>query len=185
MSTTEVDTSAPIRGVERPRLTTPARRFRSDAGIGPVAVLLGVIGVALPTESQRAEFAEDDGSDLRQAAPVIGSIATAGDVVVFDETTRPSRKLQLALRLYPQYFTGLAGVTLRTPFTQRSGIWDSVWPIALALQSTTTVWDLESTTPGSTVSPANIVALERLGYTISHQIPVHRAVAYELTRETP
>ena len=134
------------------------------------------------------EFAKDGGSDLRQAAQVIGSNATSGDVMVFDETTRPSRKRRLALRLYPQYFTGLAGVMLRTLCTQRSGIWESLWPIAAiapALQSTTTVWDLESTTPGSTVTPTNTVALERLGHTISRRIPVHRTVVYELTRETP
>jgi len=159
------------------------------AGWIRVVAILALVGLALPTDVfQRSEFAKDGGSDLRQAAQVVGSSATAGDAVVFDETARPSRKPRLALRLYPQYFTGLADVTLRTPYTQRSGIWDSVWPIAAvapSLQSTHTVWDLELTTPGSTAVPANIVALERLGYTISRQIPVHRTVVYELTRETP
>lgn len=159
------------------------------AGWIRVAAILALVGLALPTDIfQRSEFAKDGGSDLRQAAQVIGSNAAVGDAVVFDDTTRPSRKPRLALRLYPQYFAGLADVTLRTPYTQRSGIWDSVWPIAAiapALKSTRTVWDLELTTPGSTAVPANIVALERLGYTISRQIPVHRTVVYELIRETP
>jgi mannosyltransferase len=119
---------------------------------------------------------------------VIGARATAGDAVVFDETARPSRKPRLALRLYPQYFTGLADVTLRTPYTERSGIWDSVWPIAAVaptLRLTSTVWDLELATPGSVATPANVVALERIGFRISRRIPVHRTVVYELTRETP
>ncbi|CAN5143148.1 glycosyltransferase family 39 protein [soil metagenome] len=159
------------------------------AGWIRAAAVLALLALALPTDVfQRTEFAKDGGSDLRQAAQVIGSQAKAGDAVVFDETAKPSRKPRLALHLYPQYFTGLSDVTLRTPYTQRSGIWDSVWPIAAiapSLQTTSTVWDLELVTPGSTGIPANIVALERLGYSISRQIPVHRTVVYELTRETP
>lgn len=159
------------------------------AGWIRVAAVVALVGLALPTDVfQRTEFAKDGGSDLRQAAQAIGVHATAGDAVVFDETARPSRKPRLALHLYPQYFTGLTDVTLRTPYAERSGIWDSVWPIAdmaASLQSTSTVWDLELTTPGSVATPTNLVALERLGYTISRQIPVHRTVVYELTRKTP
>jgi mannosyltransferase len=158
------------------------------AGWIRAAAVLALVALALPTDVfQRTEFAKDGGSDLRQAAQVIGTNAKAGDAVVFDETAKPSRKPRLALRLYPQYFSGLSDVTLRTPYTQRSGIWDSVWPIAAvapSLETTSTVWDLELVTPGSTAIPANIVALERLGYSISRQIPVHRTVVYELTRET-
>lgn len=163
------------------------------AGWVRAAAVLALIGLALPTDIfQRTEFAKDDGSDLRQVAQVIGTHAKAGDAVVFDETSRASRRPRLALRLYPQYFSGRSDVTLRTVYTQRPGIWDSVWPIAevapslqASLQASVTVWDLELTTPGNTVTPANIVALERLGYTISRQLPVHRTVVYELTRETP
>jgi len=159
------------------------------AGWIRVAAVLALVGLALPTDVfQRTAFAKDGGSDLRQAALTIGTYAKTGDAVVFDETTRPSRDPRLALRLYPRYFSGLADVTLRTPYTRRSGIWDSVWPVAAVaptLQAIPRVWDLELTTPGSTVTPANIVALERLGYTISRRIPVHRTVVYELSRETP
>ena len=119
---------------------------------------------------------------------MIGANAHRSDAVVFDETTRPSRKPRLALRLYPQFFAGLSDVTLRTPYARRSGIWDSVAPIAEIAPSLTgisTVWDLELTTPGSISTPVNVRALERLGYTIARQLPVHRTVVYELTRETP
>ena len=159
------------------------------AGGVRVAAVVALFGLALPTNVfERTEFAKDGGSDLRQAAQVIGTHARQGDAVVFDETTRPSRKPRLALRLYPQYFTGLSDVTLRTPYTERSGIWDSVWPIvqiAPSLQGISAVWDIELTTPGSVSPPVNVLALERLGYTISRQIPVHRTIVYKLTRETP
>ncbi|MES2092615.1 MAG: hypothetical protein V4531_02230 [Actinomycetota bacterium] len=162
---------------------------RGARGWIQTAAVAALIGLALPTNIfQRTEFAKDGGSDLRQAAQVIGALATAGDAVVFDETARPSRKPRLALRLYPQYFRGLSDVTLRTPYFQRSGIWDSVWPIASVappLRLTSTVWDLELATPGSVAPPANVVALEGLGFRISRRIPVHRTVVYELTRETP
>jgi len=159
------------------------------AGWIRVAAIVALAGLALPTNIfQRSPYAKDGGSDLRQAAQVIGFHSSAGDAVVFDEAAKPSRNPRLALRLYPQYFTGLSDVTLRTEYTKRSGIWDSVWPVASVaplLHSTTRVWDLELTVPGSTATPANIVALENLGYRISGQIPVHRTVVYELTRETP
>ena len=53
------------------------------------------------------------------------------------------------------------------------------------LQGTSTVWDIELTTSGSVSTPVNVLALERLGYSISRRLPVHRTVVYELSRETP
>ncbi len=162
---------------------------RGPRGWIQAAAVAALIALALPTNYfQRTEFAKDGGSDLRQAAQVVGALASAGDAVVFDETARPSRKPRLALRLYPQYFAGLSDVTLRTPYFQRSGIWDSVWPIASvapSLRQASTVWDIELATPGSDAKSVNVVALERLGFRISRRIPVHRTVVYELTRETP
>ena len=159
------------------------------AGWVRLAAVVALFSLALPTNVfERTEFAKDGGSDLRQAAQVIGTHARQGDAVVFDETTRPSRKPRLALRLYPQSFSGLSDVTLRTPYPRRSGIWDSVSPIAgiaPSLNGISTVWDLELTTPGSVSTPVNVLALERLGYRISRQLPVHRTVVYELSRETP
>ena len=159
------------------------------AGWMRVAAVVALFGLALPTNvSERTEFAKDGGSDLRQAAQVIGAHAHRSDAVVFDETTRPSRNPRLALRLYPQSFTGLSDVTLRTPYPRRSGIWDSVSPIAQiapSLNGVSTVWDLELATPGSVSTPVNVLALERLGYSVARQLPVHRTVVYELTRETP
>lgn len=153
--------------------------------IGIIAVL-GLAVLALPTYLQdRGQFAKDGGSDWRQAAQVIGANATAGDAVVFDEATRPSVDPRLAMHVYPQFFTGLVDVTLRTPFTERAGIWDSTRSIkdaASALETKHTVWDLELFPSGT---PANVTALERLGFTVVRKIPVHRTVVYQLTRETP
>lgn len=85
---------------------------------------------------------------------------------------------------------GLVGSRVRSPGSDSrsalltrpagAGIWDSVYPIASIAPSLAGA----PTTPTST-GPANIVALERIGYAISRRIPVHRTVVYELTRETP
>ena len=191
---------APMYSIRYLSFTTPAVSIVVAVGVSTVfsrgvaagwirvAAVVALFGLALPTNVfERTQFAKDGGSDLRQAAQVIGAQARRGDAVVFDETTRPSRKPRLALRLYPQYFTGLSDVTLQTPYTERSGIWDSVRPIveiAPSLRRISTVWDIELTTPASVSTPVNVGALEHLGYTISRQIPVHRTIVYEFTRET-
>ena len=186
MSITEVGTSVVSRRTGYPPLTAPARWLGAEAGIGPVAVLLGIIvAVGISTLFSRGVAA--GGRDLRQAARVIGANAHQSDAAVFDEMTRPSRETRHTLRLYPQSFAGLSDVTLRTPLSRRSGLWDSVSPIAEvapSLQGISTVWDLELTTPESVSTPVNVLTLERLGYSISRQLPVHRTVVYELTRET-
>ena len=192
---------APMYSIRYLSFATPAVAILVAVGVSTVfsrgvaadwvrlAAVVALFGLALPTNIfERTEFAKDGGSDLRQAAQVIGAHAQQNDAVVFDETTRPSRKPRLALHLYPQSFAGLSDVTLRTPYPQRSDIWDSVSPIeeiAPSLNGVSTVWDIELTTSGSVSTPVNVLALERLGYSISRRLPVHRTVVYELSRETP
>lgn len=157
MSITEVTPDSGLRDVERTRLTTPAHRVHAESVIGPVAALLGVVGALLSVIGLwMPAFWGNEAASILSAERFPAAVWWDG--------------------------------ALRTPYTQRSGIWDSVWPIAVVaptLQATPRVWDHELTTQGSTVPPANILVLERLGYTISRRIPVHRTVVYELSRETP
>lgn len=156
-----------------------------------VAAVALIVGLAVPSYlSARTQYAKDHasnyaghpGSDLRQAAAVVAENAAAGDAVVFDSTVRPSRNPRLALRLYPQDFTGLQDVELVTPYWQTSGLWDvTTTPLDSRLDGITTVWALELP---HTRTPADVVKLEQLGYTITKEILVHRITVYELTQET-
>jgi mannosyltransferase len=155
------------------------------------AVALVVVAAVPSWVSEREPYAKDrsvvfpndSGSDLRQAAAVVGANANPGDGVVFDETVRPSRRPRLALHLYPQDFTGLKDLALKTPFYDTAGLWDTVKPITASdVAGTSTVWAVEFL---GTSTPAGVLRLEQLGYTVTQELPVSRTVVYELTRETP
>jgi mannosyltransferase len=110
---------------------------------------------------------------------VLAANATKGDDVVFDETVKASRKPRSAEYLYPADFAGLVDVTLATPHDQTAGLWDTTHPISeVSSELTPHIWDLEYG-----ADQANILELERLGYTVVRSIPVHRTVIYELARE--
>ncbi len=190
---------APMYNLRYLSFCTPAVAIVLAAGIGAigrdwirVGAVAAIVGLSIPSYlAERAPFAKDrasnyaghPGSDLRQAAQTVAADAKPGDAVVFDQSVRPSRRPRLALRLYPQDFTGLRDVGLVTPYWETSGLWDRVSPpTAAELAGTRTVWALElphANTPG------DITLLEHLGYTVTDVIPVHRTTVYELTEETP
>ncbi len=155
-----------------------------------IAAVALIVGLAVPSYvGARTEFAKDHatnypghpGSDLRQAAALVGAEASPGDAVVFDRNVRPSRAPRLALRLYPQDFTGLKDVGLVTPYWETSGLWDiTERPLDSRLDGTHTVWALELPHPQT---PSDIVTLERLGYTVTRSTLVNRITVYELTLE--
>jgi mannosyltransferase len=155
-----------------------------------VAVAL-FVGLAVPSYvGARTEFAKDHatnypgqpGSDLRQAAAIVGAQASPGDAVVFDRHERPSRNPRLALRLYPQDFAGLQDVGLVKPYWQTSGLWDiTERPLDSRLDGIRTVWALELP---QVTTPSDLITLEQLGYTITKSTLVNRITVYELTQET-
>jgi mannosyltransferase len=148
--------------------------------IVPVLAIVLVAGLAAPTDVfQRSDFAKDGGSDWRQASAALAANATPGDDVVFDETASASRKPRLAEYLYPADFAGLIDVTLATPHADRAGLWDTVHPLArVSSELAPRIWDLEYG-----ADQANILELERLGYSVERALPVHRTVIYELERQ--
>jgi mannosyltransferase len=186
---------APMYTLRYLSFSAPAAALLVAVGIGwlgrnwlQAAAVLVLVGLALPTDVfQRTIYAKDGGSDWRQLSEVVAQNASSGDAVVFQAPpSRPSRSPRLAMNLYPNDFAGLKDVALVTPYDELPGLWDRVAPVSAlggALSSTRTVWDLELSTSAST--PADVRALERLGYTVTRTIPVHRTTVYELTRETP
>jgi mannosyltransferase len=158
-----------------PKRATIAR-WLPVAGISLVAVL-AVPGYV----AQRAPFAKDGGSDLRQVAELVSENAAPGDAVLFDQTTKPSRRPRLALDLYPERFSGLDDVALRLPYTSRNWLWDKVAPLDEALPKVAThqrIWVVEL---GSDVTGVN--AVRGLGFTVNRALPVHRTTVYELVKD--
>lgn len=190
-------TVAPMYNLRYLSFCTPAVAIVMAVGISAlrhnwmrVVVVAAIIGLAVPSYlSERGQYAKDRasaysgmGSDLRQAAEAVSVNASAGDAIVFDRDTRPSRDPRLAFRLYPQDFTGLVDVGLVKPYWQTSGLWDITRaPTTADLDGVHTVWAVEL--PHPTTAP-DILRLESLGYSVTRTITVHRTTVYELTLET-
>lgn len=151
----------------------------------PLAAVALLVVLAAPSYlAQRGPYAKNGGSDWRQASAVIEQHAHPGDAIVFDTATKPSQRPRLAMRLYPADYTGLNDVALVTPFNQGTELWDTVAPLSRVtgrLAGTGTVWAMEMKPSGSSV-PADVAQLERLGFRVQHEYPVHRTVVYELSR---
>jgi mannosyltransferase len=179
------------------RAARAADRVDGSRGVGAAAsarLLAGVVAGALALSvlvpvylHQRTEWAKDGGSDLRAVAEYVQQHARPGDAIVFDRTTKPSRRPRLALHLYPRAFEGLRDVALRTPYDERAGIWDTTWPVALVAPALDerTVWALElpSAPPdAASAVPDDVRALEESGYRVVDAHLVHRTVVYRLEK---
>jgi mannosyltransferase len=205
------------------RLVTPMYSLRYLSICAPAAAIVIAIGVAsvryrwlrlcalaliavlaAPTYvSQRGEFGKNDGSDWRQAAAVVQTGARPGDAIVFDETTRPSRRPRLAMHLYPDAFRGLRDVTLKRPYQHVNWLWDTTKPldeVTDQLANTDTVWllqynDTTARTGGSdgfddpstadhtdNSDEADLRTLQQAGFRVENMTTVNRTVVVELTR---
>jgi len=162
------------------------RRIRMSA----VAVL-GVVVVALAALAtpdylrDRGPFAKDGGSDMRQTADYIATHAQPGDAVVFDQSPKPSRRPEMAYRLYPQQFAAVTVPELLTPYYRRDSIWDRMEPIASIrseLASAPSVWAVEL--PKGSDIPGDIQDLTAHGYRIVSTQLINRLEVFQLQKET-
>jgi len=155
-------------------------------GIVIAAVLAVFTAVAVPGYlAQRGPYAKDGGSDLRQTADWIGANAQQGDAVVFDETTKPSRRPELAYRLYPQQFAAVTSPEVLTPYYDRAAIWDRMAPlegIRSELGSAPSVWAIELPAHGTV--PLDVQDLTAHGYRVVGIHLVHRLEVYQLQKES-
>jgi mannosyltransferase len=158
-------------------------RVSAVAVLGVAVFGLGVF--ALPNYlHDRGAFAKDGGSDWRQTADYLASQVQPGDAVVFDETTKPSRRPELAYRLYPQQFAAVTVPEVLTPYYQRAHIWDQIAPldaIRSDLVSASSVWAIELPTGHGT--PEDIEDLTAHGYRVVATHLVHRLEVYQLQKE--
>ena len=163
---------------------------RRAARLSIVAVLavaaFGVVALAAPDYFfDRGAFAKDNGSDWRQTADYLASQAQPGDAVVFDQTTKPSQRPELAYRLYPAQFAGLTVPEVLTPYYRRDHIWDLMAPIAeirSELASAPSVWAIELPTGKDT--PEDVEDLTAHGYRVVGAHLVHRLEIYQLQKES-
>lgn len=148
--------------------------------------ILAVLVLAAPTYvAQRGEFGKNEGSDLRQSAEIIRARAHPGDAVVFDETTRHSRRPRLALHLYPQAFAGLHDVGLERPYDLTDSLWDTTRPLDESvdrLAGIRTVWLLQLLGSRGNRSHADVATLEQQGFIVVGSTIVHRTEIIEMTR---
>jgi mannosyltransferase len=150
-----------------------------------IAALLALTIAAVPSYlEQRTPFAKND-SDWSQVAGIVGSRAAAGDAVVFDDATRPSLRLRLAMHSYPRAFQGLTDITLDTPYAQNTWWWDKTFKVktvADRFAGVDRVWLLEYQPAGQAPDTYGLADLRALGFDVTASYPAHRSVVYELTR---
>lgn len=149
-----------------------------------VLVLVALLASAAPRfVAQRSPYGKG-GADLRQVAETLAQRSSPGDAVVFDRTIKPSQRPRPVLHLYPRLTAGLDDVALKTPYEERSRIWDSsyrVADVADRLDGHPVVWAVEVRGSGS----PDLAALRRLDYEVTWSRTLHRTTVYRLQKETP
>jgi mannosyltransferase len=163
--------------------TSRSIRVPAIAVLGITVIALGAL--AMPDYLRdRGPFAKDGGSDWRQTADYLAAQAQPGDAVVFDETTKPSRRPELAYRLYPQQFAAVSVPEVLTPYYRRAHIWDRMAPLASIrseLASAPSVWAVEL--PIGTDVPADVQDLTEHGYRVVSTHLVNRLEVFQLQKE--
>lgn len=152
-----------------------------------VTTLLLVVALAAPGYlAQRTDFAKDYGSDWRQTADILRTEARTRDAVVFDESTRPSRRPRLAMHLYPAAFVGLNDITRYESFENTDGLWDSTLPLdaaAFRLADTDRVWVLQNVGSRETTAGTDLAVLREAGFVLASSRTVNRTILIEMTRQ--
>jgi mannosyltransferase len=155
--------------------------------LGAVAGVLVVL-LALPiTVAQRTPYAKNQ-SDWAQMASVVAARATPGDAVVFDESTKPSRRPRLALHGYPAAFADVRDITLKTPYPQAVSWHDEAYSVPDAaahgrFTGVDRVWLIEYAAAPGHVDTYGVAALRGLGFHATGVgVPTHRGLITLYTR---
>ena len=166
---------------------------RSASALAAFACVALIAAIATPTYlAQRGPYAKNGGSDWADVAAVVQQHAKPGDDIVFDETTRPSRRPRLAMHLYPQQFADVVDVTLEIPYVDRDALWDKAHTIpevgARIESGNGRVWLVEYRGPDndgvvtSTGMRERMADLRSLGFDLVNSYSLHRDVVYLFTR---
>lgn len=160
-------------------LTSDRRRAALVDGV----LIAALVAATIPSfVTERGPYGKT-GADLRQVAEILQAHARPGDAVVYDQTTKASRRPRTIEHLYPADVAGLDDVALTTPDTERAAIWDDVLPVSelgSRLSGHRVVWAVEVKGSGS----PDLAELQRLGYAIAAHYAAHRTVAYQLVKQS-
>jgi mannosyltransferase len=157
-------------------------------GIATAGAGLGVLAVAACAApayaAQRAPFAH--GSDWAQVGDVIQQHAKAGDDIVFDEATAPLADPRIALHLYPEQFVNVVDVTLRAPYVDGSGLWDTTYSVPNVASRIDAgdgrVWVVEPRASSTAAADQLIAQLHALGFGSIRSYALHSDTVDLLTR---
>ena len=154
-----------------------------------VAAGLLVLALCIPAyAAERTPYAKNQ-SDWAEVSAAVGAHAQPGDGVVFDESTRPSRRPRLAEHTYPAGFAHTTDVALDLPFAQAPSWHDTIYSVSQAgalgrFDGLRRVWLIEYAASPRTVDSYGIADLADLGFhPTTTRIATHRAVIalYERT----
>lgn len=165
-----------------------ARSRRPLRGLA-VGMAVALLVAAEPVwSSQRTPYAKNQ-SDWNQIAAVIHTRAEPGDAIVFDETSRLSRRPRLAMNTNPAPFEAVRDVTLKSPYPKNPIWYDTVYSVREAaalgrLDGVRRAWVVEYKTAGST-DTWGIGDLRALGFHQRIRVENHRSVIYLYERERP
>jgi len=164
-------------GVTRLATIIDGARDRTIAGSVLVAV---VLTAAVPAwAAQRTPFAKNQ-SDWNQIASVIHDDSRPGDAIVFDESTRPSRRPRLAMDTDPAAFAAVRDVTLSSPYADNRTWHDTTLGIDAAerlgrFRNVQRIWLVEYRA-GARVDSWGEASLRRLGFRLVGSVLDHRSV---------
>jgi mannosyltransferase len=148
-------------------------------------LLVAVVGTSgISYFSERTPYSKNN-SDWADVAATIRAHATPGQGILFDESTRPSKAMRLAMHGYPAAFAGLTDIALRSPWRDTVNWHDSTYPLAQVasrLDSVNTVWLVEYRAPGAAADNYDLATLAGTGFTVRRRYDEHASVVIELTR---
>ncbi|CAN5240975.1 glycosyltransferase family 39 protein [soil metagenome] len=134
--------------------------------------------------SQRTPYSKNN-SDWAQVAATVKAHAKAGDGILFDESTRPSRLMRLSMHGYPASYTGLIDIGLDQPWSNTDGWRDttvSLSEVPTRLDSIDTVWMVEYRGTQTTADTYDIATLHSLGFTEKQRYTEHASEVIRFVR---
>jgi mannosyltransferase len=132
----------------------------------------------------RTPYAKNS-SDWAADAAVVQSHALPGQGILFDESTKPSKRMRLAMRGYPAAFEGLKDIGLKTPWFERTTWSDAAEPLSAVLprlDNIKTVWVIEYRAANAQADTYDLATLQSQGFTELHRYREYRSDVVEYRR---
>jgi len=144
-------------------------------------VALALVAISLPTYvGQRLAFAKPRESDLRLVAQTVAAHSSKGDAILF----APGRPRE-SLEAYPQYYTGLVDIALKTSFPVSGSFHDKTVPLAKRTEKLPGIRAVILVIPRHgtpCTQPRDAATLRDHGFAPTSRYPTHREVVCRFVR---